>query len=521
MDAKRAFLSICIVLSLFCISYSEDVKLNVKVVTSIARTDDNFICATLDWWPSDKCDYGQCPWEQAGILNLDLNNTILANAIKAFSPLRIRLGGSLQDQVVYQFGRTTKCPQFQKEEDGLFGFSLGCLPQDRWDQIHNFFNKTGVKLTFGLNALIGKKKSQEDPILWKGDWNTLNAASLMAYTASKGYKIDSYELGNELSAEGVSARIESVQYAKDITKLRQLVNFFYPNATTRPKVLGPAGFYGKEWFDSFLQHTAPGVVDGVTHHIYNLGAGVDSTLINKVQDPFFLSQVAQTFKDVSTAVKDFTPWAQPWVGESGGAFNSGGKDVSHTFVNGFWYLDQLGMTSTFNHGVYCRQALIGGNYALLNTTSFIPNPDYYGALLWHRLMGSNVLSVSHEGSPYLRAYAHCAKQGGGVSVILINMSNSTSFNVSINADMNLYTDQVSDSVADETGKKREEYHLTPKDGNVQSDVVLLNGNPLKLTQSLEIPEMKPALVDASSPIRVASDSIVFVRLTNFGAPACA
>lgn len=42
------------------------------------------------------------------------------------------------------------------------------------------------------------------------------------------------------------------------------------------------------------------------------------------------------------------------------------------------FLDQLGMTSTFNHKVFCRQALIGGNYALLNTTTFIPNPDYYG-----------------------------------------------------------------------------------------------------------------------------------------------
>jgi hypothetical protein len=39
-------------------------------------------------------------------------------------------------------------------------------------------------------------------------------------------------------------------------------------------VLGPAGFYGKEWFDSFLQNVGPAVIDGVTHHIYNLGAGM-------------------------------------------------------------------------------------------------------------------------------------------------------------------------------------------------------------------------------------------------------
>ncbi|KAG5051500.1 hypothetical protein JHK87_003698 [Glycine soja] len=235
-----------------------------------------------------------------------------------------------------------------------------------------------VKLTFGLNALSGKKPSKEDKKNWKGDWDPTNAIDLMEYTISKGYNIDSYELGNELCADGVSARIDSVQYAKDITQLRKTVNLLYQDANTRPKVLGPAGFYGKEWFDSFLQNVGHGVVDGVTHHIYNLGSGNDKDLINKIQDPYYLSQVAQTFKDVSDAVKEFEPSSGPWVGESGGAYNSGGKDVSNTFVNGFWYLDQLGMTSTFNHKVYCRQALVGGNYGLLDTTTFIPNPDYYG-----------------------------------------------------------------------------------------------------------------------------------------------
>ncbi|KAL1320518.1 hypothetical protein AAHE18_14G061500 [Arachis hypogaea] len=526
-------------LVLFCPSFSssEDVKLKVKGVTNIATTDENFICATLDWWPSNKCDYNQCPWGKAGILNLKILNDhcILKNwsisyyylSFKAFNPLRIRLGGSLQDQIIYQFGKQKHCPTMRKKDNGLFGFSVGCLPRKRWDEVNHFFNKTGVKFTFGLNALIGKKNSKEDQLNWKGDWNPNNAISLMKYTVSKGYNIDSYEFGNELCSEGVSARIDSVQYAKDITKLRHIVNSLYSNATTRPKVMGPAGFYGKEWFDSFLQHVGPGVIDGVTHHIYNLGAGVDRDLISKVQDPYFLSKIAQTFKDVSTAVKEFTPWAGAWVGESGGAYNSGGKDVSHTFVNGFWYLDQLGMTSTFNHKVYCRQALIGGNYALLNTTSFIPNPDYYGALLWHRLMGTNVLSISHDSSPYLRTYAHCSKQGSGITLLLINMENSTSFDVSLVNDMNLYPEELAsegiNTVNLMDSLKREEYHLTPKDGNIQSDVVLLNGTPLELTKSKEIPELKPKIVDASSssPIKVAPHSIVFVQINNFNAPACA
>ncbi|KAL6186782.1 hypothetical protein ACLB2K_042901 [Fragaria x ananassa] len=128
----------------------------------------------------------------------------------------------------------------------------------------------------------------------------------------------------------------------------------------------------------------------------------------------------------------------PWVGEAGGAYNSGGKDVSHTFVNGFWYLDQLGMTASYSHKVFCRQALIGGNYALLNTTSFIPNPDYYGALLWHRLMGNSVLSTVHYGSPFLRAYSHCSKKKPGITLLLINMSNSTTFDVDVLPEFNLH-----------------------------------------------------------------------------------
>ncbi|KAG5127110.1 hypothetical protein JHK82_027945 [Glycine max] len=41
------------------------------------------------------------------------------------------------------------------------------------------------------------------------------------------------------------------------------------------------------------------------------------------------------------------------------------------------YLDQLGIASCYSTKVYCRQTLIGGNYGLLNTTTFAPNPDYY------------------------------------------------------------------------------------------------------------------------------------------------
>lgn len=507
---------ICLVATLFCLCCAEEVKLRVRGATSIAKTDENFICATLDWWPDTKCNYNQCPWGKAGILNLDLKNKILANAIKAFSPLRIRIGGSLQDQVVYDVGTSSpKCPHFKRRDDELFGFSKGCLPMDRWNLINKFFNETGAKITFGLNALVGRRKAGGGDSLMVGKWNPKNAHDLIRYTASKGYQIDSYELGNELCGSGVAARIEAGQYGRDIVVLKELVQELYPDPATRPKVLGPAGFYDKQWFDTFLETSGPNVVDGLTHHIYNLGAGVDPNLINKVQDPSFLDQIAETYRDISGSIKQHGPWSRAWVGEAGGAYNSGGKYVSHSFVDGFWYLDQLGMTSTFNHKVFCRQSLIGGNYGLLNTTTFIPNPDYYGALLWHRLMGTSVLFASHTGSPYLRAYSHCSKKTTGIAVLVINMSNSTTFEVLVEDDSNLKNQEYKNA------NEREEYHLTPKDGNILSDVLLLNGAPLKLTEKFDIPAMKPKLVDAASPLKLLPHSIVYAVLKGFKAPACA
>ncbi|KAK8277683.1 hypothetical protein V6Z11_D10G291000 [Gossypium hirsutum] len=507
-------------LSCLLVSKAEKVEVVVEGATSIAQTDEDFICVTLDWWPTNKCDYDQCPWGQAGLFNLDLKNKILEKAVKAFHPLRIRVGGSLQDQVVYNVRNNIEnCQPFQKQDKGfLFGFSIGCLDMKRWDELNEFFNQTRAKVTFGLNALIGRKESETEKTLWVGDWYSHNARDLMSYTISKGYTIDSYELGNELCGVGVSARIEAKQYAKDMATLKNLVKEMYPNPKTQPKILGPGGFYDKKWFDTFLDASGHDVIDGVTHHIYNLGPGNNPDVVRRVQDPFFLTQIAQTFKDVSNAIVKFAPWSGAWVSESGGAYNSGGQLVSYTFAFGFWYLDQLGMTSVYNHKVYCRQALTGGNYALLNTTTFVPNPDYYGALLWHRVMGSKVLSATHKGSPYLRVYSHCAKKEPGVSFVFINLSKNTSFEIDLFHDLNL--NGGSPNFEFKGHKKREEYHLTPKDGNILSSIVLLNGTPLELSDSLEIPELKPKLVDGLKPISIAAHSIAFVTIRDFNAPAC-
>ena len=65
-------------------------------------------------------------------------------------------------------------------------------------------------------------------------------------------------------------------------------------------------------------------------------SGVDPKLVSKILDPNYLSKAANTFSNLTNIIRRHGPWASAWVGESGGAYNSGGRHVSDTFVNSFW-----------------------------------------------------------------------------------------------------------------------------------------------------------------------------------------
>ncbi|KAF8401084.1 hypothetical protein HHK36_014387 [Tetracentron sinense] len=499
----------------------------------IGKTDDDFVCATLDWWPPEKCDYGTCSWDHASLLNLDLKNTILSKAIKAFSPLKLRLGGTLQDIVIYeQKGLQQPCISFRKNSSEIFGYNQGCLPMSRWDELNNFFKKTGAVVVFGLNALNGRVIKSDGSAV--GPWSSTNAESLIRYTVNKGYTIHGWELGNELSGSGIGARVTADQYASDVISLQNIVQDIYRGFPVKPLVIAPAGGFDAKWYKELIEKT-PKSLDVVTHHIYNLGPGVDSHLIEKILDPSYLNGVTRTFSGLQNLLKTTGTSSTAWVGEAGGAYNSGRNLVTNTFVFSFWYLDQLGMSSAYDTKTYCRQSLIGGNYGLLNTTTFMPNPDYYSALLWHRLMGRKVLSTTFSGTKKIRAYAHCAKQSKGITLLLINLDGKTTIQVQVttepvalNGILALQNKQKSTRTrftripqeSTSGGITREEYHLTAKDGNLQSQTMLLNGNILTVNSSGDIPPLEPINVHPSEPINVAPYSIVFTRIPSIDAPAC-
>ncbi|KAL9442208.1 hypothetical protein AB3S75_020674 [Citrus x aurantiifolia] len=493
----------------------------------IGRTDDDFVCATLDWWPPEKCDYGTCSWDRASLLNLDLNSNILLNAVKAFSPLNIRLGGTLQDKVIYDTEDNRQpCEQFVKNSSEMFGFTQGCLPMHRWDELNAFFKKSGAKIVFGLNALTGRSIQNDGSV--KGAWDYTNAESFISYTVKKNYSIHGWELGNELCGNGVGTSVAAAQYATDTISLRNIVQKIYTGVDSKPLIIAPGGFFDAKWFKEFLDKSGQSL-DVATHHIYNLGPGVDQHLVEKILDPSYLDREVDTFSQLENTLKSSATSAVAWVGESGGAYNSGHNLVTNAFVFSFWYLDQLGMAAAHDTKTYCRQSLIGGNYGLLNTTTFVPNPDYYSALLWHRLMGRNALSTSFSGTKKIRSYAHCAKQSKGIVLLLINLDNNTTVHASVAFNGTLTSRHKHKSLqmkiiklpqASVGGNEREEYHLTPKDGDLHSQTMLLNGNILSVNSIGDIPTLEPLRVKSTQPVSVGPFSIVFVHMPHVILPAC-
>ncbi|XP_078437591.1 heparanase-like protein 1 isoform X2 [Wolffia australiana] len=522
------------ILPLLCTSDSEYATVVVRVQAAVAETYDNFICATIDWWPPEKCNFGHCPWGLASALNLDLSNPLLLNAVQAFNPLRIRIGGSLQDQVDFEVPGY-KCRPFEKKEGGLFGFSAGCLPRARWDQLNLFFQKTGAVVTFGLNALSGRSFISGNK--WGGPWNSSNARELIKYTISKGYPVDSWELGNELSGRGIGARVDAWQYAEDMKELRRVVDRLYVFPLSRPLLVAPGGFFDKEWYTSFLQLSGPYVADVVSHHLYSLGPGDNPKLVDNILNNRHLDYSGNTFRDLKQTILKHGAWASTWVSEAGGSHTSGGRHISDTFINSLWYLDEMAQAAKSNTKTYCRQSLMGGNYGLLDLRSFKPNPDYYSALLWHRLMGSKVLDYSFAGPPSLRVYAHCAQHKAGITLLFINLHRQDKAIVTVRNDLKVAVAErngiqrdnavvrglkravswVGKISAAKTG--REEYHLS-SDGDFRSKNVLLNGRRFEITEKGDVPNFDPLISALGTPVAVPPLSIVFAVFPNLDATAC-
>lgn len=65
--------------------------------------------------------------------------------------------------------------------------------------------------------------------------------------------------------------------------------------------------------------------------------GSAADLVDKILDPSVLDGISETFRSLQMLIKQSKTSAVAWVGEAGGAYNSGHNLVTNAFVFSFWY----------------------------------------------------------------------------------------------------------------------------------------------------------------------------------------
>ena len=204
-------------------------------------------------------------------------------------------------------------------------------------------------------------------------------------------------------------------------------------------------------------------MDYHTFHMYSLGNGpkLDPNKLDaSYLSPSSLGKCGDGVRALQRALPE-SKRGTLWAGETAAANDGGQTGITDTFIDGFWYLDQLGQLAALDVQVFCRQTMVNsGGYPLAEITqlsspsslssspssspssssySLTPLPDYYVALIHKRLMGTTVLNISSS-SPNIRAYAHCAAGGtgngvaggavvAGVTVALLNIDQTKSVSV--------------------------------------------------------------------------------------------
>ena len=105
----------------------------------------------------------------------------------------------------------------------------------------------------------------------------------------------------------------------------------------------------------------------------------------------------------------------------------GGDRWASTFLDSFRYLNQLGLLAKLGVQVHMHNTLAASDYGLLDEKTYEPRPNYWAALLWHKLMGTTVLDPGASPSPNLHLYAQCLRNHpGGVAVLAINADRTDS-----------------------------------------------------------------------------------------------
>ncbi|XP_065665997.1 heparanase [Hydra vulgaris] len=378
------------------------------------------------------------------------------------SPAFLRIGGTPQDFLTFLVKanestdiKTSCTPKFENWRK-LKPFKLS---SQYFEEIGVFAKENHLELIFGLNAL--KRYSNMS-------WDNNNAVEIMKFMKGKNLTTI-WTLGNEpnrFKKYGTKVSISPRQLAADFLKLRLI---------STHKIYGPDISHptcnSLKYLKNFLRNKP--LLDALTYHHYSMHQNLST--IEMFLNPFYLDKFHEENGWIRSLITSEKMNVDLWLGETGSASGGGAQNLSDTFASGFLYLGKLGTAAADCHKVVIRQTLYGGYYGMLDPITHDPLPDYWSSLLYKKLVGQVLLSHQSLKNGYLRIFTYCARNSSTQVVIM-------AINFNVDNDAILQVKMFGYSLV-------EKFILTAPNKNLQSKVVLLNGEQLKLKSDGSLPSL--------------------------------
>lgn len=387
----------------------------------VQRVDPRYLSFSIDisvfagglWWEGSgrsRRGLGTLP-----VPPLALGAKRLNRLVAALGPAYLRIGGSEADKIHY----------FDAPSDEADSLTLS---REQWDSLHQFIQRHDLKLVFTCKYGLFRRSEQ-------GNWDGDELTRLLRYSCERGYDIAVFELGNELNAywafHGLRSQPGPRDLARDYDRFADLVLQWYPQA----RISGPGSAFWPRLGEAIRPFTnitprflayVQRPLDIVDWHYYPFQSErspvrTRAAKLDNMLDPKSFAAYARYSRRLARLRDKLQPAAELWTGETGSAQCGGQPFLSDRWASSFWWADQLGLGAVRRQRVMVRQALIGGDYGMIDRLTLKPRPDYWVSWMWGQLMGEKVYTVRSP-AEHLRAYLHSSAVDSGKTLLLINLS---------------------------------------------------------------------------------------------------
>jgi Glycosyl hydrolase family 79, N-terminal domain len=414
---------------------------------------------------------------------IDLSSMKLRKLAAALAPAYLRVSGTWANSTY--FSDMEHAPSTPPA-----GFN-GILTRGQWRDVVDFSQAVDAQIVTSFAVSPGTR----DPA---GVWTLDQAARLLAYTRFLGGSIAAAEFMNEPdlpAINGAPAGYDAGAYGRDFKIFRSFARLTAPEMM----VLGPGAAGQAPLASDLLAASGPGVDVFSYHHYGTLSERcIGSSRPEAALSEAWLAETDQALGFHRTLRDRFEPGKPIWLTETADAA-CGGNRWGSTFLDTFRYLDQLGRLARAGVQVVMHNTLAASDYGLLDERTLTPRPNYWGALLWRRLMGATVLDSGVPIEAGLHVYAHCQRgASGSVALLVINTDRIASHPLTL-------------------AKPSERYTLDA--ASLRASTVWLNGATLGLDDKGDLPSLAGAPT-AAGALSFAPATISFLTIPEAANSAC-